>query len=40
MEGRIRMSIKELSRLEIMTKVHEKRLTISQAAEHLGLSTR
>jgi hypothetical protein len=34
------MSKKELSRLEIMTKVHEKRLTIVQASECLGLSSR
>lgn len=40
MEGRICMSGKELSRLEIITKVHEKRLTISQAAEYLGISSR
>jgi hypothetical protein len=35
MEGRISMSQKELSRLEVLTKVHKKRLTISQAAEIL-----
>ncbi len=40
MEGRISMSSKELSRLEVITKVHEKRLTISQATEYLGLSQR
>ncbi len=40
MERRISMSKKELSRLEIMTKVHEKRLTILQASEYLGLSER
>jgi len=40
MEGRIAMSSKELSRLDIMTKVHEKRLKISQAAEYLRLSSR
>lgn len=40
MEGRISMSSKELSRLEVMTKMYEKRLTISQAAEYLGLSSR
>lgn len=34
------MSKKELSRLEIMTKVREGRLTTSQASEYLGLSTR
>ncbi len=34
------MSNKELSRLEVMTKVHEKRLTTSQASEYLGLSQR
>ena len=34
------MSNKELSRLEVMTKVHKKRLTISQASEYLGLSQR
>jgi hypothetical protein len=32
------MSEKELSRLEIMTKVHEKRLQIVQVSECLGLS--
>ena len=37
MEGRISMSSKELSRLEVMTKAHEKRLTISQATEYLRL---
>lgn len=40
MEGRISMSSKELSRLEIITKVHEKRFTISQVSECLGLSQR
>jgi hypothetical protein len=40
MEGRISMNNKELSRLEVITKVHEKRLTISQASEYLGLSER
>ncbi len=40
MEGRISMSSKELSRLEVITKVHEKQLTISQATEYLGLSQR
>lgn len=40
MEGRISMSSKELSRLEVITKVHEKRLTISQATGYLGLSER
>ena len=40
MERRISMSSKELSRLEVMTKVHEKRLTISQASQYLGLSQR
>jgi len=40
MEGRISMSNKELSRLEVMTKVHERRLKISQASEYLGLSKR
>jgi hypothetical protein len=34
------MSNKDLSRLEIMIKVHEKRLTITQASEYLGLSCR
>lgn len=40
MEGRISMSNAELSRLEVITKVHEKRLTIAQAAEYLNLSQR
>lgn len=40
MEGRISMSQKELTRLEILTKVHEKRLRILQAAEILDLSIR
>jgi hypothetical protein len=40
MERRISMSTKELSRLDELKKVHEKRQTISQAAENLGLSTR
>lgn len=40
MEGRISMSQKELSRLEVLTKVHEKRLKTSQAAEILDLSIR
>lgn len=40
MEGRISMSNKELSRLDALTKVHEKRLTISQASSILGLSER
>jgi hypothetical protein len=40
MEWRISMSKKELSRLEVVTKVHERRLTILQAAEYLGLSQR
>jgi len=34
------MSNKELSRLEVMTKVRERRLKISQASEYLGLSQR
>jgi len=39
MEGRIAMSSKEISRLDIMTKVHNKWLKISQAAECLGLGS-
>ncbi len=34
------MSNKELSRLAVMTKLHERRQTISQASEYLGLSNR
>ncbi len=40
MKGRISMSQKELSRLEVITKVHKKRLTTLQASENLGFSTR
>jgi len=40
MEGRVSMSHKELSRLEVLTKMHEKRLKISQVADILGLSIR
>lgn len=40
MEGRVSMSQKELNRLEVLTKVHERRLKIAQAAEILDLSTR
>ena len=40
MEERINMSIRELSRLDTLTKVHEKRLTIKQATEDLSLSDR
>ncbi len=40
MEGLISISNKELSRLEVMTKVHERRLTTSQASEYLRLSNR
>ncbi len=40
MEERIFMSNKELSHLAVMTKLYERRLTISQASEYLGLSNR
>lgn len=40
MEGRISMSIKELTRLNELTKVHEKKQTIIQTAKNLNLSTR
>ena len=40
MKERMYMSIKELSRLEVLNKVHEKRITQRQAAEVLGLSLR
>jgi hypothetical protein len=40
MEGRISMSKKELSCLEIITKVHDGCLKISQASEYLRLSVR
>jgi len=40
MTERISMSINELGRLEELQKVHEKRQTIQQAAENLGLSPR
>ena len=40
MERRISMSIKELSRLEEIKKVHEKRQSIIQTANNLGISKR
>ena len=40
MKGRIAMSIKEISRLEELRKVHGRRQTIAQAANSLGLSVR
>lgn len=40
MEERISMSKKELSRLQELQNAHEKRQTLSQAADNLGLSLR
>ncbi len=40
MERRIAMSIKELSRLDELTKTHEKWQTIRQTANNLGLRKR
>ena len=40
MEGRISMSIKEISRLEELRKVHDRRQTVRQAANHLSISVR
>ena len=40
MERRISMSSNELNRLELITKVRERRIAASQAAEYLGLSER
>lgn len=40
MEGRVSMSEKELYRLQELQKAHEKRQTLIQAAENLGLSLR
>lgn len=40
MERRLNMSIKELCRLEELKKVHDKRQTVNQAAQNLGLSPR
>ena len=40
MKERISMSTKELERLSLLEKVIEKRVTISQTAEYLTISTR
>jgi hypothetical protein len=40
MEGRISMSEKELYRLQILTEVEEKKMSIAKASNMLKISTR